>query len=415
MSVTSGPKIINDGLEFYYDMYNKKSNLGAYTVNLFPTSILSATNASMELTSYPFYNGIYNGWKTTGISADNPRTYLYDSALTVSANVFYSLSCLYWSSNDQVDDVYLQFSDAGWTESTYYIRPFTSQSVTRNGSFSIQDLGGGWKRCVGTFQTLATTTTLQRLFFDNDLAGVEIFITNIQLEAKSFASRYVNGSRLGSSVLRDLTVPKNNTTVLDVSSLTWNNDEINTFTFDGGDYITAATFPTPTTWDNESITAECFMKIPTSATWTNGYIGNILSRSFTTIPQGSRGLVRMTTNNEIAFYIYGNTNAAWASYTISRDTWYHVVGVWAPTSGGTGYVKLYINGNLVSSSGITASQLGGTPGNYFLYIGRNTRFFGTVSGNGFAGDLSVVKWYTRVLTDEEILNNFNAHRKFYGL
>lgn len=405
MSVTSGPKIINDSLEFYYDMYNKKSNLGAYTVNLFPTSILSATNASMEITSYPFYNGIYNGWKTTGISNDNPRTYLYDSALTVSANIFYSLSCLYWSSNNQVDDVYLQFSDAGWTESTYYIRPFTSQSVTRNGSFSIQDLGGGWKRCVGTFQTLATTTTLQRLFFDNDFAGVEIFITNIQLEAKDFASRYVNGSRTTTNVLKDLSNPKNAASVPSLTSLTFNNDEINTFTFDGSnDYINVAQMPVPTSWTAELFTVECILRVPAGGTWSNGYAGLIAIRG--TGP-GTRGMARSATNNQIQTWLRGSAETVTASATITRDTWYHVVSSWNGS-----VAKIYLNGSLESSS--ASSTLTGVPDNASLQISRAWTI-DTVAGNAFGGDIALCRWYTRVLTDEEILNNFNAHRKFYGL
>jgi hypothetical protein len=42
-------------------------------------------------------------------------------------NTYYTLSCMYWSSNGSIDDVYLNFEDSGWPESTYYIQPFTSQ------------------------------------------------------------------------------------------------------------------------------------------------------------------------------------------------------------------------------------------------------------------------------------------------
>ena len=222
MALSHSPAVVTNGLVYYHDMGNtQKSWKGAPAVNLFGTN-LSATNFQKTLSGIT-----YNGYRAVGVTNDNPRITLFNGSLTVAASTFYTLSCLYWSSNDIVDDVYLYFTDTGWPESTYYIQPFSTQSVTRNGSFSITDLGGGWKYCVGTFQTLATTTTLGQIFYDVDTAGVEVFITNIQLEQNTFATPYVAGTRSNTQAITDLT----GTNTVTATSLTYANNE---FSFNGG-------------------------------------------------------------------------------------------------------------------------------------------------------------------------------------
>jgi hypothetical protein len=55
-------------------------------------------------------------------------------------------------------------------------------------------LGSNWKKLTAYFKTLPTTTTITQLFFDSDVAGQEVFVANIQLEAGQMASSYTTSS-----------------------------------------------------------------------------------------------------------------------------------------------------------------------------------------------------------------------------
>lgn len=139
-----------------------------------------------------------SGWERVGVSNDNPRTMLNSTTIPVKANTTYTFSCLYWSSNGVLDDVYIKFNDAGWNESTYYIQPFVQG--TNKG---IKDLGNGWKYCCGTFTTKSTTSTIEQIFFDVDVNGVTVFICSLQLEEKNYATSFVDGTRVSET----LTIP----------------------------------------------------------------------------------------------------------------------------------------------------------------------------------------------------------------
>jgi hypothetical protein len=133
----------------------------------------------------------YNGWYSTGVANDNPRTYILASALSVSPSTWYEFSAVYWSDSNILDDVYLQFNDAGWPESSYYIQPFSTQSQAMDGNYSVTSVwttyGTIWF-CTGTFKTNPSTTTLQSVFFDNDNAGVVNFIGGVRFATSSQTS-----------------------------------------------------------------------------------------------------------------------------------------------------------------------------------------------------------------------------------
>jgi hypothetical protein len=170
------------------------------------------------------------------------------------------------------------------------------------------------------------------------------------------------------------------------------------FTFDGTNEYISANISNFFTSYSQQITMEAWIYIPTSATWTNGFYGNIFTRGYF---DGSHGLWRTTTNNQVAFYcrtIGAGTNVH-SLATIARDTWYQLVGVW--TGSGT---QLYINGQLADSD---SGSLGDTENNVPFEIGRNTAA-GGADGNYFTGNQAGHKIYNRALTPQEIQQNYNA-------
>lgn len=382
----NGPRIVSDGLVLYYDMGNtRKSWKGAPVTNLFGTNLVATDSTRIGPN-----NKIYTGWKTTGVTNDNPRKYLFNSSLSISASTFYTLSCIYWSSSNQVDDVYLRFSDTGWTESTYYIQPFTGQSVTRNGSYSITDLGNGWKKCVGTFQTLSTTTTLTQLFFDNDTTGVDIFISEIQLEERNFATPFVAGTRSNTESLLDLT--GNNT--LTASSLTYNSN--NTFSFSTSNLIVSQN---NTQLDTNNPTIEVWVK-PNTLTQ-NGFWfekGTVNSQ-YSLFQEGSNICFRTKPSGSYDS-LYGSSSV------LSTSAWNHVVAVKTSTE-----KIIYVNGVKTYSNThtdpITTTTGGMSIGVYGGYAGGR--------GYYYNGSIGIVKIYNRDLSALEVQQNFNALRGRFGI
>jgi hypothetical protein len=209
----------------------------------------------------------------------------------------------------------------------------------------------------------------------------------------------------GTSII-DLTGSGENGTMTNMDASNHNSDGY--FTFDGTDEYFTVTKSNFFTSYSQQITMEAWVYIPSSATWSNGYFSNIFTRGYY---DGSHGLWRTPTNNRIAFYCrQAVTFAAQNSFAdISRDTWYHLVGVW---NAGT---KLYVNGELVDSDSASftgATEYSGSLGSF--EIGRNTAAAGS-GGNYFEGRQAAHKIYDRELTASEIQQNFNALRGRFGI
>jgi hypothetical protein len=381
MSVAAGPNVVSNGLVFEYDMSNtQRSWKGAPTTNIFGSNLLTTTS-SRSISSSAFL-GTYKGWETTGIGTDNPRTVLFNGSISVAASTYYTLSCLYWSSNDQVRDLFIKFSDSGWTESTYYIQPFTSQATLRNGSYSITDLGSGWKYCVGTFQTLASTSILQQLFFDNDIPGVVIFTSNFQLEQNLFATPFSNGARSTTQAIVDLT--GNNTVT--ANSLTYASD--GTFSFNGALNtigVNNTNIP-PTTNFTISSWVNC-----TNVAGSN----NIVSRNGPYFMRIVASKVRFNVLTDTWLFQVGTT-------TLSNNTWYNLT----MTYNGTAFIG-YING----TQEFSVAKTGTCTSNGGLVIGYTT------GGEDapFSGKIASVSIYNHTLSATEVSQNFNALRGRYGI
>jgi hypothetical protein len=90
--------------------------------------------------------------------------------------------------------------------------------------------------------------------------------------------------------------------------------------------------------------------------------------------------------------------------TISTNTWYQIVGSWAP-----GSMKVYVNGNLDTSNTNTQTLESST---HYVQIGR--MYLGNTAGS-FIGKMSSAKVYNRQLTDAEVLQNYNIQKGKFGL
>ena len=107
-------------------------------------------------------------------------------------------------------------------------------------------------------------------------------------------------------------------------------------------------------------------------------------------------------SNRIDFY-YTDTSPFFLNATInlSSSTWYYVCSV-----RGASQKQIYLNSNLIAS--VNSSDSYSCPYNY-IQIGSNN------GSDNLNGNIGQVQIYNRALSQQEILQNFNATRFRYGV
>jgi hypothetical protein len=209
----------------------------------------------------------------------------------------------------------------------------------------------------------------------------------------------------------DLSGNGNNGTL--VNGVGYNSSNLGSLSFDGvNDRVefggTARYF---TSYITQQITIETWVYVPSSATWSNGFYGNILTRGYF---GGSHGLFRTTVNNQVSAWfrqtgVFVGGGQVESTGTIERDKWTQLVAVWkAPGS------ALYINGNLISQNSTALADANAVATDDLWYMGLNTAAGGN-NGNFFTGNQSGCRIYNRALTPQEIQQNFNALRSRFSV
>jgi hypothetical protein len=201
------------------------------------------------------------------------------------------------------------------------------------------------------------------------------------------------------TTINDLSGNGNNLVTAYSPVFSGNNNGI--FTYDGlNDYATATTVGVTNCTDPQ--TMAIWVRIPSAATWTNGYFGTIFASGGSYA--GQYGLCRGTTNNQMVWYLRGQTGASATYFSVERDTWYYVVGTW---SGTIGFV--YVNGVLAGQAGGT---LTGTWDSTNIVVALSRAFGGNI-GNYMNGDVGITQYYNRQLSEAESLQNYLATRGRY--
>ncbi len=174
------------------------------------------------------------------------------------------------------------------------------------------------------------------------------------------------------------------------------------FSFDGvNDYVNVNNITNLFTSYSQSITYEVWSYTPSDAQWHDSSIGgsgtNIISRG---TYAGYNGLGRSSTNNVILAYYRGSSSGvASASFTITRNRWWHLVSIWTGSR-----AELYVDGILRSTN---STSLVGDPNVGAISIARQ-RALGGNNGGWYDGLLNGIKVYNRALSADEVLQNFNA-------
>jgi hypothetical protein len=264
-------------------------------------------------------------------------------------------------------------------------------------------LTSNWQKWTGTFTSSATGGSFFFYFFPSmSSLPATVDIAELQLEQKSYATEFTPTSRSANTIA-------GGGGLLDISGNNYNIDLTSSAVlFDSGGYyfnanaigptITPVANSTLDALSNNTHTYECWIKLlgtPPGAS--DGYLFGRTGYH--------EGIMHYKSSNNIIGVItwYSDVTNTGMTYTGALNTWYHVVYV---ANVETSMRYLYINGAVQSSATLT-KQLRQYTSAY--YIGAASVDY---ASNAI---VSSAKAYNRALTDSEILQNFNATRKTYGI
>jgi hypothetical protein len=240
------------------------------------------------------------------------------------------------------------------------------------------DTDGEWKRYSLTAQTSTANPDLWWYMVDyrnnNEFGRVEI--RNWQVEVKSHATQFVDGTRSATQGLLDRT----GTSTINISNASFDSNA--QMTFDGtDDYLDCGDMGI----SSGKVTFAAWIKFSGSST------EHIIDAS------GNACHLSILSGNKPYFY-NGSTYHTGAD-AITNGVWYYLTGVQSDTN------DIYINGVLSNSINSNVNISVST-----VNIGRWQS-----GGRYFNGDIASAQIYNRALTAAEVLQNYNATKSRFGL
>jgi hypothetical protein len=321
----------------------------------------------------------------------------------------YDIYPAYVANQQYTFSMYVRATSQGAIGGRMSLSFYFSGTGTGAGGYYSPILTTNWQRWTATFTASATSGVLYTYIFnDTGTLPLTVDIAELQLEQKAYASEFTPTSRSANTVA-------GGGGLLDISGNNVNADLTNVAFDSGGYYFTTAgnnylntgitTLPS-----NTQLTIDVWTK-PTSTTqtktlvskWGSGSQSNYCFLLFLNwFAQGNLYFLvgnSAGTNYSTHGITHGLSTSSYINYTVTYDN---------------GVIKMYKNGvlalsetsaNTVLKSVTTAITIGAD------YDGGNpdtlTRHYDGIIPN--------VKLYSKPLSDVEVLQNFNATRKTYGI
>jgi hypothetical protein len=383
MALAHSPRIVTDGLVFYYDMGNPiKSWKGAPTFNA------SLQDGQNDVNPWfgdgtPTPLGIdpvvrFRGRKVAKFQTGTSGNCYINGAAKLSTGT----NSTVWTST-----FYLKRVD-GTALSSVGMYQYVNGNTNVNQTVSVTAVEDGWYKAVYTRSGLVSGyPTLTGMFSLG--SATQYYFADWQCENLNISTPWVSGTRSNTQAILDLT---NNNTIT-ATSLTYNSDD--TFSFNGSsNYLTIPN----TTLGNGNLpwSISCWVKTTTTAN-SLGH-GSILSN----IASGPVYSMLGINSGKIVYWTY--QSSAWAQKigvkTVNDDNWHMLT--WVNYSNNT--MDMYVDG--VVDFNVSNSTSGNN--NPVDVIGRSWTAY-------FSGSISSVSRYTKALSSQEVQQNFNALRGRYGL
>jgi len=429
MAFFRGPNVVTNGLVLALDAANPRSYDPLAENLLTYTSLIGASGSIYGDAGYR-YDSIGSGsvTLTASIAPDGTNTATLISQSTAVTSYLYSQNTQLITSSIYTYSIFAKQgtkSDFTFTidESNFggkryqFTHTFANNALTSgttgatNNGFIINsgslDAGNGWRRIWGTFQTsTGSVTGLVDMIARFGSTGGTTYVWGRQLEKKSFPTSYIETTNINlptSSTWSDLSGNNNSGSL--INGLTYSSASNGSFTFNGtnqyvitsdvtSSYYVSSNF-TISTWVNVSSTNTGFRGIfgcfddntPSSLTYT-GY-------SFW-IPSGQSKFNFVTGGGGVFVFIPADSD-------YQTDIWYNLTGT---NIGGISY--FYVNGILQS----TTSNQTISPPQHPVKIGR---CYKNVNNFYYSGKIANGTIYTKALSAQEVLQNYNAQKSRYNL
>jgi hypothetical protein len=392
MGLAHSPRIVADGLVFYYDMGNSlKSWKGAPTTNLYVDGDFSSrTLHPVRSGTWAFIDDPRNSFKTVLRALPSGSTQYHGRDIPVVVSTVYSLQM----------EVYVSVDFNGTNVQMY---PEQGGSGA-NRSYDLSKKG--------TWQTLkfdgkaATTTNIRMLAYVlSAFTTGYVLISNVQVEQQSFATPFVNGTRSNTQAILDLT---NNNTLTANSGITYLTN--GTFEFLPANSNSTLTLPLSTGLNKLTGTINTWV-YPRGYSSSNGIFVN---RENSTANALDWLWIGSWSSGSIFYFRLGNgSDCCSQDLTVSNwstvcpvNTWSNVSVTWQSGI----FSRIYVNGILINSRTITSIPNTNPSSTGRIGLGHDSS--GTGSWNGVISNFSI---FNRALTSQEIAQNFNALRGRFGI
>ena len=406
MGLAHSPKIVTNGLVLCFDAADPKSYKGQPATNLITSglpgyfgsggeTLYQKSLYGLESDSGVFQRNYVTNPATSDSSTFNNNGGLYKnfSTSTLNANTEY----IQVSFDFYLITPYVRFGASGAGLNGYMQIRSTDNTTNNYGWDTRYSNGSGddWNNSsnyVGIWQRVSliiditadkTPQDINAMYIYNDrfTQGEGIFTNFIITEHTTLPTspiRYTSGTRSATQGLLDRT----GTSTIDISNMSYDSNA--QMVFDGTDDYTSLGNPTA-------------LRDLTSGTIETVYYRDASSGTYQMVFTDAGSDLEITyLGNTLQFYI-GNSGL---SYTHAvTDQWFNVVGTW-----GSGFKKLYINGVEVASG----TNTGTDTGNRDRYVGGRGANF------PFNGEIPIARIYGQALTDEEVLQNYNAFKSRFA-
>ena len=409
MSATINPDIVTDGLVLCFDAGNNDCFRGEPTTNLITGSFVDGMGHSTVISSNEIDQyGVIRSLRKATINNTNGtnRVFISSSIGIPVLNRDYTISM--WIK--RVGDISVT---AGWEPEVGpgdgYLRPNIESGYigTYGASPQPNTVPTEWTYITYSFKyTVTTTTNLSLLFYINGNVGAQILFSDPQVETKSYATPYVNGTRGGTVAtgggLFDLSNNNNHGTIVRNAVPTasfYNSGNRGNLIFDGvNDYV--ALNNKDGLGDNFSSFSIDLVIRTRTGTGANE-VGYILHRSTSYTVGTAVYSIYMATDslgfsvNGSNFLILNNKNNVLAHYCYTWDG---------------SVTKLYTNGVFTTSVNFTTFTN--------IRTGSTATIGSTSISPGYRPancDLFNLKIYDEALTPKQILDNYRATKGRYGL
>ena len=342
---------------------------------------------------FAYDNRLHDCLRLNWFRSDRTDAMAYGVVPSYTANTVYTFSC------------YIRASSQAAIGNTIYFTLYFTGTATGAGGFSCPALTSGWQKWTQTFTTSGSPGAILFYFWINHSAPSSVDIAEMQLEQKSYATEFTPTSRSANTVA-------GGGGLLDVSGNNYNIDLTSAaVAFDSGGYYFnanaqgAITTPVANSildnLSNNSHTYECWIKLLGTPPGAND--GYFFGRQG--FHEGYAQFKSPSTTFGVLSWYFDNTNTNWLSYAGSLNIWYHTAYV-VDVENSIRY--LYING-VLNSSGALTKQLKQYTSTTAYHLGA--------AGTSYSSNsiVSSAKAYNRPLTAAEVLQNFNATRKTYGI